>query len=57
VPVREQPLQHRVLGHAVGVQQLLELVEQEAQDAGLRPVEPGHHLVAAGPEGLHASFW
>jgi hypothetical protein len=59
VPGRQQPLHHRVTAGVlrVGGQQLLELVEQQADDAGLGVDEPGDEHVAATAEGLHASRW
>ena len=53
----QQPLEHRVAAHVLGVQQLLELVEQQAEDTGLGGVQPGHDLTAAESEGLHESRW
>ncbi len=48
MPVGAEPGEHRVAGDVVGVgrEQLLELVEQQAEDAGLGGVEPGDELAA-----------
>ena len=60
VPGGEQPLDHRIpaaMG-AVDGQQLLQLVEQQPHDAGLRRVQPGDQLPAAGgAERPHDSLW
>src|SRR3712207_4140267 len=52
----QQPVEHRVAGDVLGVgsEQLLELVEQQGEDAGLGGLEPGHQLVALAAEGPHA---
>src|SRR3712207_7007131 len=48
----QQPVEHRVAGDVLGVgsEQLLELVEQQGEDAGLGGLEPGHQLVALAAE-------
>jgi hypothetical protein len=60
VPLGEQSGHHRVAAHVVGigVQQLLQLVEEQAHDAGLGGVQPGDDVPATrSTKGFHASFW
>jgi hypothetical protein len=59
VAVRQQPGHHRVAADVVGVrvEQLLQLVEEQAHDAGLGGVETGDDATApSSPERLHESF-
>jgi hypothetical protein len=51
--------EHRVAGDVLdlGGEQLLELVQQQRDDARLGRLEPGDQLVTAATEGLHESRW
>jgi hypothetical protein len=59
VSLRQQPGDDLVALDVVLVsgQQLLQLVEQQPDDAGLGRVQPGDVLRAAPAERPHASFW
>jgi hypothetical protein len=59
VPGGQQPVHDRVALDVGGVggQQLLELVEQEAEDTGLGGVQAGDDVLAPAPERPHESRW
>jgi hypothetical protein len=59
MPLGQQPGEHRVVGHVAGVgaEQLVQLVEEQAHDAGLGGIQPGDHGTAPCTEGLHESRW
>ena len=56
MPVGEQPRHHGVVAQVLGLQELLELVEQQPEDTGLGGVHPGDDLPAARTKRLHESF-
>jgi hypothetical protein len=59
VAVGQQTGQHRVVADVLGVggEQLLQLIQEQADDDGLGGVQPGDDVAAASAEGLHESRW